>query len=139
MICLIAIYPALSRIEMRILSAPYKFIHDGAIQVEEAVKYLLAGKNPYVEDYIDTPMRLWGGWTDNPALYHCPYLPFIFLLTVPFYMAFNSILGLYDQRFLNIIMFVIALLVISGYSRKYSKKLLLIILVGLNPLIILFL
>jgi len=41
---------------LRQVTGPASFSHDGGvIQTEETIKYVLSGKNPYVEDYVDTP------------------------------------------------------------------------------------
>lgn len=54
--------------------------HGGVIQTEATVRYLLAGKNPYVEDYVATPMADWG-FSRFAAL----TMPWFFVFSAPFY------------------------------------------------------
>ncbi len=55
-------------------SGPASYAHDGGvIQTEATVQFLLEGKNPYREDYVDTPMAEWGFSRYRTALYHYPY------------------------------------------------------------------
>ena len=53
-----AVYlPALKMILLRQQSGPASYTHDGGvIQTEATIQFLLAGKNPYREDYTHTPM-----------------------------------------------------------------------------------
>jgi len=63
---------------LRRVEGPASFCHDGGvIHTEETVKCILAGKNPYVEDYVDTSMAEWGIQFQT-ARYHYPYLPWTF-------------------------------------------------------------
>ncbi|MEZ4584167.1 MAG: hypothetical protein R3A10_21460 [Caldilineaceae bacterium] len=42
-------------------SGPASYTHDGGvIQTEATIRFLLEGRNPYVEDYTETPMAEWG-------------------------------------------------------------------------------
>lgn len=88
-IILCAIYlPALKLILLRQQSGPASYAHDGGvIQTEATIQFLLAGKNPYQEDYTQTPMAEWGFSEYRSALYHYPYLPWTFLFSAPFYLA----------------------------------------------------
>ena len=89
---------------LRHVTGPASFCHDGGvIQTEEATKYVLAGENPYVEDYVDTPMAEWG-IEFRTALYHYPYLPWTFLFSAPFYLLSQAAIGWYDQRFVYLLL-----------------------------------
>jgi hypothetical protein len=96
---------------LRHVTGPASFCHDGGvIQTEEAIKYVLAGKNPYVEDYVNTPMAEWG-LDYRTALYHYPYLPWTFLSSAPVQLLSETLLGWYDQRFVYLTLFVALLFV----------------------------
>ena len=119
---------------LRQATGPASYTHDGGvIQTEEALKYALAGKNPYVEDYVDTPMAEWG-LDYKTALYHYPYLPWTFLFSAPFYLVSQAALGWYDQRFIYLLLFVITLLLAPRLAPKRADKLGLVMIVGLNPI-----
>jgi hypothetical protein len=113
---------------------PASYTHDGGvIQTEEALKYVLAGKNPYVEDYVNTPMAEWG-LDYKTALYHYPYLPWTFSFSAPFYLVSQAALGWYDQRFVYLLLFVITLLLAPRLAPKRTDKLGLVMILGLNPI-----
>jgi hypothetical protein len=119
---------------LRQATGPASYTHDGGvIQTEEALKYVLAGKNPYVEDYVDTPMAEWG-LDYKTALYHYPYLPWTFLFSAPFYLVSQATLGWYDQRFVYLFLFVITLLLAPRLAQKWADKLGLVMVLGLNPI-----
>jgi hypothetical protein len=121
---------------------PYLYIHDGAIQTEEAIKFLLAGKNPYAESYATTPMGQWPfhepGVSRNPALDHLPYLPFTFLSAIPLYLTAQITLGWYDQRLVYLLMFVVMLPMLLQLGRTPRDKLAAVMVVALNPLFVPF-
>jgi hypothetical protein len=124
------------------------YVHDNILQIEEGIKYLLQGKNPYQENYFNTPLVNWsdGKFTvfaerfskpitiNNPALYHYISLPFYTLFSVPFYLIFKNILGWYDQRFVHLFVWLLTLITISQIPKKSYNKLLLLILFALNPI-----
>lgn len=119
---------------LRQATGPASYTHDGGvIQTEEALKYVLAGKNPYVEDYVNTPMAEWG-LDYKTALYHYPYLPWTFLFSAPFYLVSQAVLGWYDQRFVYLLLFVIVLILAPRLAQKQADKLGLLMVLGLNPI-----
>jgi hypothetical protein len=119
---------------LRQATGPASYTHDGGvIQTEEALKYVLAGKNPYIEDYVDTPMAEWG-LDYKTALYHYPYLPWTFLFSAPFCLVSQAALGWYDQRFVYLFLFVITLLLAPRLAQKWTDKLGLVMVLGLNPI-----
>jgi len=121
-------------IMLRHISGPASYTHDGGvIQTEEAIKFLLAGKNPYVEDYVNTPMAEWG-LDYKTALYHLPYLPWTFIFSTPFYLLSQGLLGWYDQRFVYLLLFAVMLALAPGLTRKPEDKLSLVAVLGLNPI-----
>jgi hypothetical protein len=119
---------------LRHVTGPASFCHDGGvIQTEEATKYLLAGQNPYVEDYVNTPMAEWG-LDYRTALYHYPYLPWTFLFSAPFYVFSQALLGWYDERFVYLLLFLVLLAVASRLARSDTQRLCLVMVLGLNPI-----
>jgi hypothetical protein len=135
-IFLVVVLPTISGITMRQATAPWQYIHDGAIQIEESIKYLLQAKNPYAEDYLETPLAEWEyafeGEEENPALYHNAYLPFIFLFSTPFYLVVKHLTGWYDQRLVYLCLFICTLWPLMKHAAKPVNKLSLLIVFGLN-------
>lgn len=136
------ILPTLAAIAWRQSSAPHLYIHDGAIQVEQAVRFFLGGQNPYSVDYTHTPMGDWSfsesALNANPALYHLPYLPLLWLETIPFDMIMRSTVGWYDVRFVYLLLFVGSVMLILHTAlfgeNRYSAS----IFLALNPLLVPF-
>lgn len=127
--------PAVKLILLRQGSGPASYSHDGGvIQTEATIEYLLQGRNPYTEDYVNTPMAEWGINEFRTALYHYPYLPWTFLFSAPFKVFFTAVIGWYDQRFVYLLLFALTLLLLPALSRIRTHKLLLVMLIGLNPI-----
>ncbi|MFQ6000184.1 MAG: hypothetical protein ACE5LG_00780 [Anaerolineae bacterium] len=132
------VLPTLRNIADRHASQPYMYAHDGLIQTEEAIKFLLVGKNPYTEEYINTPMAKWQGYSvvfgeEVPApLLHNVYLPLPFLFSIPFYLVSKNVLGWYDQRFVYLLLFIGLLILLPRLTQEWSKKLGLLLGFGLN-------
>ncbi len=126
--------PTAELILLRQGSGPASYTHDGGvIQTESTIEYLLSGKNPYVEDYTETPMAEWGFNEYRTALYHYPYLPWTFLFSAPFFL-FGNALGFYDQRLVYLLLLAIALVFAPRLVNGERKKLALVALLALNPL-----
>lgn len=125
--------PTVKLILLRAQSGPASYTHDGGvIQTEATIDFLLAGKNPYVEDYLQTPMAEWGYSEFRSALYHYPYLPWTFVFSAPFYLI-GQALGHYDQRWLYLALMAIALLVAPRVATTGRAKLALVATLALNP------
>ena len=121
-------------IALRHVAGPASYTHDGGvIQTEEAMKFILQGKNPYVEDYTKTPMAEWG-LDLRTALYHFPYLPWTFIFSLPFYQAGIAILGWFDERMVYLLLFAVMLLMAARLSANRSARLALVMVLGLNPI-----
>ena len=131
-IALFAVVPTIASIVLRETGRPYTYVHDGAIMVEEAARKLLAGNNPYVTDYLDTPLYYWP-MVNNPALYHFTYFPFLFLITTPFVWAFDRIGLFWDQRYLYLPAYLATLAILPSLVARVPQRLALVALVGLNP------
>jgi len=140
-VMLLVVPPTWLEIQTRYATVPYDHIHDGAIQTEEAIKFLLAGKNPYVEDYTQTPMAQWTRYFglaphDNIALFHLPYLPLTFIAPLPFYWLFHASIGFFDLRMYHLVLFIGWFCLLFQLNRDWERKLALAILVTLNPLFV---
>ncbi len=135
-IFLVVVLPAISWMFMRQVTAPWQYIHDGAIQIEESINLILQGKNPYTENYLGTPLAQWEYVeeepAENPALYHNAYLPFIFLFSTPFYIVAKHVTGWYDQRLVYLLLFVCTLWPLMQHAGDQTRKLALLIVFGLN-------
>lgn len=131
------ILPTGLNILQRQVAGPATYAHDGLIQTEIAIEYLLDGRNPYTEDYVNTPMADFPGTepplTDAP-LYHNAYLPFLFINSIPFYLLSNALLGWYDQRFVYLLAFMGIILLLPQLADRPRDKLAIIIAFGLNYL-----
>ncbi len=126
--------PTVELILLRQGSGPASYTHDGGvIQTEATISFLLQGKNPYVEDYTDTPMAEWGFSAYRTALYHYPYLPWTFLFSAPFYLLGQAI-GFYDQRIVYLLLLILALALAPRLATEPRRRLALVALLGLNPL-----
>ena len=107
---------------------------DSLFATEQAIAFVVEGKNPYRENYSDTLMKTFG--EDNPAFVHYVYLPAMFLIPAPFYLAWKSLFGWYDHRIFQLLFYFGTLFVLACFIKDKSKKLLLVILFALNPLIL---
>ncbi len=122
-------------IGLRHISAPAAYAHDGGVvQTEATIGYLLAGVNPYVADYRETPMAEWG--TEyRTALDHYPYLPWTFLFSAPFYLLSSAAIGWFDQRIVYLLLFAITLMLACHLTRSSGHQLSALIVLGLNPIL----
>ena len=131
-------------ISARRAQGPATNANDGMIQTEEAIKFLLNGKNPYTENYLNTPLADWKGgeppWTPTVGpLYHNAYLPFLFIGSIPFYYLSTNLIGWYDQRFLYLLLYMSLLFLIPILVQGQRNKLSLLAAFGLNLLFAFFL
>ena len=126
------IIPTLASIILRETGKPYTYIHDGALMVEEASRKFLAGMNPYVADYLDTPMFFWP-MINNPALYHLTYFPFMFLVTGPFVWFFDHVGLVWDQRYLYLPAYIGTLALVPFIVQGTARRLAMTAAIALNP------
>jgi hypothetical protein len=130
-----ALLPTGWNILQRHAQGPATHAHDGLLQTEAAIRFLLEGKNPYTENYLNTPMADFKGgeppFTSAP-LYHNAYLPFLFIGSIPFYLLSQATLGWYDQRFLYILLYIGALLLLPQLVACQRDRLTMLITFGLN-------
>jgi hypothetical protein len=79
--------PAVGLMALRWRTGAPILLHDGAYQTEEAMRLLLAGRDPYGMDYTQTSMAHWHWYVNlplDPALFHYVYNPLTFLTAIPF-------------------------------------------------------
>lgn len=130
------VLPMFLQIGARRADAPYRYIHDGALQMEEAATMLDRGRNPYREDFRDTPLPQWSGKLYNPAVDHFVYLPGHLLLAVVAQKIFTPFLGFYDDRFLSFTAYLAALALVVALAPNAAWRLRAMVGVGLSPLIV---
>ncbi|MBI5404999.1 MAG: DUF2029 domain-containing protein [Candidatus Kerfeldbacteria bacterium] len=122
--------------------ADAQLTHDNVIQMEEAVKFLKAGKNPYAENYDQTPLADYGGGkvygVTNPALFHLINLPAHHAVTTAASSIITPLFGFYDERMLYILVYLALLYLAFRLGRTEVEKQRLVVLIGLNPLMIPF-
>lgn len=122
-------------IDLRQLRGPVSYAHDGGvIQTEITVGYFLDGLNPYVEDYVDTPMAEWGYQEYRTALYHYPYLPWTFVFSAPIYLLSQALLGWFDERLVYLLLFALTLVLVPLIVRRPQERLIALAVIGLNPI-----
>lgn len=126
------IAPTIASMVLRATGKPYTYIHDGALMIEWAARKLLSGQNPYVADYLDTPLFYWP-MVNNPALYHLTYFPFLYLVTVPLVWLFDAVGLFWDERLLYVPAFVATLAVAPFLLKRPEHRLALVAAVALNP------
>ncbi|MEM7032685.1 MAG: hypothetical protein AAF629_24235 [Chloroflexota bacterium] len=120
---------------LRNLKGPASYAHDGGvIQTEITIDYFLNGVNPYIEDYLETPMAEWGLNEYRTALYHYPYLPWTFISATPIYLLSRATLGWFDMRFIYLAVFALTLYLGQSLVKHRRDKLLVVALIGLNPI-----
>jgi hypothetical protein len=124
--------PTIASLVLRETGKPYTYIHDGALMIEWAARKLITGQNPYVADYLDTPLFYWP-MVNNPALYHLTYFPFLFLVTVPFVWAFDHLGIFWDERYLYLPAYIATLAILPLLVKRPVYRLSIVALVGLNP------
>jgi hypothetical protein len=137
---LLVIAPTVLFMIKRAQATPESFAQDSLLQVEAAARFVLAGKNPYVEDYTETPMAdwefSWGGLETNPALRHFVYTPLAFLLAVPGEGIIRPLTGWYDHRLVLLACYLINLGLIAKLAGSRREVHALLVAIGLNPLLI---
>jgi hypothetical protein len=142
LICFLAFAPVFSEMFYRTgTEQSFYSVHDGILQVEEGIKFLLEGKNPYRENYhilekqndglIGTSL---GDVLINPAIYHFVALPWHLIFSVPFYWVSHSLFNWYDQRIVFLLLYFLSLIIIYHIPKRQENKLLFLIIFVFNPL-----
>lgn len=135
--------PTIESTVLRHQNGPATYVHDNPIQIEAAIAYLVHGKNPYVENYFNTPLADWAGGhvygIVNPALYHVVALPGHLVLSSMIQYPFRWVFGFYDERMLYLLAYLAMLFFALKLGATEIQRLRSLILVGLNPFIFPFL
>ncbi len=119
--------------------APVYGVHDIILQQEAAMRYLLAGKNPYKEKYFGTPVEQFNydepGNTEaiNPALFHFVMPPWYLLFPIGIYFLTTPILGYFDGRMALLVAAFGLLLVVWRWFRNREIASLAIVTAVLSP------
>lgn len=140
LIVIVLISSFASAIIVRHQSSPTYNVHDIIIQQEAAMRFLLDGKNPYSENYFDTPLKNWH-YSDtevNPALYHFVMQPLYLIFSMPFYPLFGRTIGYFDGRFPLLFLFFAALIAAFKIVNDGEKRRSFILLLAFNPLMIIY-
>ena len=139
LLCLITVVKTqYAAINMRHLVGNSYPVHDNPIQIEEAIKFLKQGKNPYTENYFGTAQEYWYQSGLNMALWHVVTLPFYLISSLIISYPAISIFGFYDQRMAHIICFLISIWLIYRIIIPYENKLRYLTLFIFNPFLIHF-
>jgi len=143
-IVLLLVWPTVTLIGQRHADGPATHVHDTSINVEEATKFLLAGKDPYAQTYFKTPLAQfkyysepqYGYEPNNPALYWTDTFPAQEELTVPFILAARAAPGWFDERFIYLLALGVAILLMVRLAPTPTTRLALVAAVTLNPLFV---
>jgi len=134
LLTLVVAWPETQAMLIRRATHPWYAVHDTAMQVEEAIKFLLAGKNYYAQTYVHTPMV---HWYSSPAmaaaLYHTDRPPFGIVASLPFYPLGKALFGFFDERmvYLPLLLLCAGLLLRLPLPREWRLGALVAVL--LNP------
>lgn len=146
-IVLLVVVPTITSMYLRNNSKSYLFVHDNPIQIEESIKMLLGGRNPYSETFSQTPLKNWQYgppifsfkpirppeyYFENPSIRHVVSLPFGFLSVTPVYLIWNSIFGFFDARIFYLSAYVLMLVLATSLIPK-SSRFSFLALFALNP------
>ena len=140
-VALVAILTTVLSIGERRMTTPEKFSNESTSQIEAALDFLARGISPYGQDYSDTQMGahsfLLHGVSVSPGLKHFVYMPLILEMSFPFYWLSLQTLGWWDQRILYIALLLITLGILTMLTEDPSRKMSLMLFLGLNPLLML--
>ena len=139
-IVIVVIIPAILFILLRLNSAPHKFVHDGVVQNESATKFFLEGKNPYVENYLNTPLKDFPYEPGIQAAFdYYSYLPVTFLFPLTIQIWLEPILGWFDHRIVYLLCFIFVIGAIFRLIRDDDYRSIALSIFGLNPFFVYFL
>ncbi|MEK7060603.1 MAG: hypothetical protein AAB937_00020 [Patescibacteria group bacterium] len=119
--------------------APVWGVHDIILQEEQALRFLLQGKNPYKETYFGTPVESFhyaeidNENAVNPALYHFVMPPWYLLFPFGFYVLGVKLLGFFDARMALLFCMVGLLLILWRWIKDINVKRLSVVLASLSP------
>ncbi|MBN1356682.1 hypothetical protein JXA40_10520 [bacterium] len=126
--------PGMLLVAARISADNHALAHDGGvIQIEEAMKYLLEGRDPYHENYLGTPLENWRGFTNN-IVHHLPYMPGSFAYSIPVYLLWKQAFGWYDQRIVHLLVFICSFFFMHRTIDRFSRRMTAMAVFAFNPL-----
>lgn len=127
------IVPEIMLIQARIGADNHALAHDGGtIQMEESMKMVLKGQNPYGRTFHGTPLENWRGFTNN-VIYHVPYMPGAFIFSIPGYLISEQLLGWYDQRMFHLFLYLVSLFCIGVLCSPGPRRNVALLVFALNP------
>lgn len=130
----------LSAVVTRHVVAPVFEVHDIVLQQEAAIRFLLQGINPYKATYFGTFLESFNyGNGINPALYHFVMQPLYLVFALPFYAVSIKTLGYFDGRIPLYFLYAVSLFTGFFAVKGLEKKLLFVVVLGLNPAMFLYL
>jgi hypothetical protein len=139
-ISLFVLVPTVTFMIRRAQTTPSGFAQDSLLQVEAAARFVLAGQNPYVVDYLDTPVADWGrsesGSQTHPPLYHFVYTPLAFLSAVPGEAIIRPLTGWYDHRVVLLVCYLVNLVLVGQMATSHAAGRAMLVTIGLNPLLL---
>jgi len=142
LVALLLVWPTVNFIGQRHAGRP-QTVHDTSINVEEATKFLLAGKDPYTQTYFDTPLAKFGwhsepmyGYGPNPALWWTDTFPGQEEVTVPAMLLARATLGWFDERFIYLLALGVTVGLLLRLAPTPTTRLALVAAVTLNPLFV---
>jgi hypothetical protein len=139
-VCLLVVVPTVMFMIQRARAAPHEYAQDSLLQIEAAARFFLAGQNPYVVNYLDTPMADWGiaesGSQNQAALYHFVYTPLAFLSAVPGEAIVRPLTGWYDHRIVLLLCYLVNLGLVMRLADSSTAGRTLLVIFGLNPLLL---
>jgi hypothetical protein len=138
-ICLITVVKTFySAVNMRHQLGNNYPVHDNVLQLEEVVKYLKQGKNPYSENYLGTAQEAWYESGSNPALWHVVTLPFYLIASLLSSYPLEFIFDYFDQRMLHGLALLLVVFLINKIIKPLDKKIIYLTLFIFNPFFIHF-
>ena len=133
LLALVVAWPEAQAMLVRHATHPWYAVHDTAMQVEEAIKFLLAGKDYYAQTYLRTPMAHWYSPGMDAALYHTDRPPFGIVASAPFYLLGQKLFGFFDERMVYLPLLALCALLLLRLPAPREWRLALVAAALLNP------
>ncbi|MBN2056706.1 hypothetical protein JW905_17395 [bacterium] len=146
LVLLTTVVPQLAHVSIRARTGNLSYTHDGGcLYMEEAARFIIEGRDPYVESYRGTSVAVkfagdpfWRTQVHEHILDHNPYLPGPILMTVPAMLVMERLCGFYDQRLLYIPVLCLTLILFPLLFARCNRPAALA-LFALNPVVSMYL
>jgi len=137
--------PCAQQMRYRSWTGPGSWCHDSVVQFEEAIRMVRQKRNPYKEDFSQTALNGWNGFTNNPAIHHFVYPPMLLYISVPVEAVCRALLWkmpenvprlgdrFYDQRIVVLGFFFAYFGVVWHYLRDHPHRVGITSMAVLNP------